>query len=235
MFRNTYDSDNTVFSPQGRLHQVEYALEAIKQGSAVVGLRSKTHAVLVALKRAPSELASYQRKMLKIDSHMGIGFAGLTSDARVLSNYMRQLALSSRLVYARALPVSRVVAALADRAQLNTMQYGKRPYGVGFLIIGVDGTGPHLYEFNPTGNCFEYYAMSLGARSQSAKTYLERHFEQFADADLDSLVQHGIYALRESLQQNKEVRTQTRDRMLTCSWSVRPCLWRTSGRAPTRT
>ena len=84
MFRNTYDSDNTVFSPQGRLHQVEYALEAIKQGSAVVGLRSKTHAVLVALKRAPSELASYQRKMLKIDSHMGIGFAGLTSDARVL-------------------------------------------------------------------------------------------------------------------------------------------------------
>ena len=105
MFRNTYDSDNTVFSPQGRLHQVEYALEAIKQGSAVVGLRSKTHAVLVALKRAPSELASYQRKMLKIDSHMGIGFAGLTSDARVLSSYMRQLALSSRLMYARALPV----------------------------------------------------------------------------------------------------------------------------------
>ena len=70
MFRNTYDSDNTVFSPQGRLHQVEYALEAIKQGSAVVGLRSKTHAVLVALKRAPSELASYQRKMLKIDKQI---------------------------------------------------------------------------------------------------------------------------------------------------------------------
>lgn len=88
MFRNTYDSDNTVFSPQGRLHQVEYALEAVKQGSAVVGLRSKSHAVLVALKRAPSELASHQRKMLKIDNHIGMGFAGLTSDARVL-RYVR--------------------------------------------------------------------------------------------------------------------------------------------------
>ena len=158
-----------------------------------------------------------------------------TRTASSHSTYMRQLTLSSRLTYSRALPLSRLMGALADRAQLNTMQYGKRPYGVGFLVIGVDATGPHLYEFNPTGNCFEYYAMSLGARSQSAKTYLERHFEQFADADLDSLVQHGIYALRESLQQNKEVRTQTRDRMLTCSWSVRPCLWRTSGRAPTRT
>ncbi|KAJ1021138.1 hypothetical protein NDA16_003924 [Ustilago loliicola] len=205
MFRNTYDSDNTVFSPQGRLHQVEYALEAVKQGSAVVGLRSSTHAILVALKRAPSELASYQKKMLRIDNHLGIGFAGLTSDARVLSTYMRQLALSSRLVYDRPLPISRVVDSLADRAQYNTMDYGKRPYGVGFLIIGVDDTGPHLYEFSPTANCFEYYAMSIGARSQSAKTYLERKFEEFSNASLEELVMHGLYALRDTLPQNKDL------------------------------
>ncbi|CCF49419.1 hypothetical protein NDA11_008010 [Ustilago hordei] len=205
MFRNTYDSDNTVFSPQGRLHQVEYALEAVKQGSAVVGLRSSTHAILVALKRAPSELASYQKKMLRIDNHLGIGFAGLTSDARVLSTYMRQLALSSRLVYDRPLPISRVVDSLADRAQYNTMDYGKRPYGVGFLIIGVDDTGPHLYEFSPTANCFEYYAMSIGARSQSAKTYLERKFEEFSSASLEELVTHGLYALRDTLPQNKDL------------------------------
>lgn len=205
MFRNTYDSDNTVFSPQGRLHQVEYALEAVKQGSAVVGLRSQTHAILVALKRAPSELASYQKKMLRIDNHMGIGFAGLTSDARVLSTYMRQLALSSRLIYDRPLPISRVVESLADRAQFNTMDYGKRPYGVGFLIIGVDSTGPHLYEFTPTANCFEYYAMSIGARSQSAKTYLERKYTEFSDASLDDLILHGLYALRDTLPQNKDL------------------------------
>lgn len=205
MFRNTYDSDNTVFSPQGRLHQVEYALEAVKQGSAVVGLRSKTHAILVALKRAPSELASHQKKMLRIDNHIGMGFAGLTSDARVLSNYMRQLCLSSRLLYSRPLPVSRLISSLSDRAQLNTMQYGKRPYGVGFLVIGVDGQGPHLYEFSPTGNCFEYFAMALGARSQSAKTYLEHHYEEFADLTLDQLIVQGLTALRDSLQQGKEL------------------------------
>lgn len=192
-------------SPQGRLHQVEYALEAVKQGSAVVGLRSKTHAILVALKRAPSELASYQKKMLRIDNHVGMGFAGLTSDARVLSNYMRQLSLSSRVVYSRPIPLSRLISALSDRAQLNTMQYGKRPYGVGFLVIGVDGTGPHLYEFSPTGNCFEYYAMALGARSQSAKTFLERRHETFAEMSLDDLVLQGLYALRDTLQQGKDV------------------------------
>ncbi|CEH16123.1 proteasome subunit alpha type 1 [Ceraceosorus bombacis] len=205
MFRNSYDSDNTVFSPQGRLHQVEYAQEAVKQGSAVVGLRSKTHAVLVALKRAPSELASHQNKMLRVDNHVGIAFAGLTSDARVLSNYMRQLALSSRLLYSRPLPVSRLISSLADRAQLNTMQYGKRPYGVGFLVAGVDGSGAHLYEFSPTGNCFEYYAMALGARSQSAKTYLERKVDTFEDLSREEVIMEGLYALRDTLQQGKEL------------------------------
>lgn len=209
MFRNTYDSDNTTFSPQGRLHQVEYACEAVKQGSAVVGLRSKTHAVLVALKRAPSELAAHQNKTLKIDNHMGIGYAGLTSDARVLSHYMRQLALSSRLVYNRPLPLARIVGSLADRAQLNTMHYGKRPYGIGFLIIGVDATGPHLYEFSPTGNCWEYYAMALGARSQSSKTYLERGLEELPDLSKDELVLKGLYALRESLQQGKDLKKES--------------------------
>jgi len=161
--------------------------------------------VLVALKRAPSELAAYQNKMLRVDNHVGISFAGLTSDARVLSNYMRQLALSSRLLYSRPLPLSRLISSLADRAQLNTMQYGKRPYGVGFLVAGVDASGAHLYEFSPTGNCFEYYAMALGARSQSAKTYLERRAETFDDLSLDELVLQGLYALRDTLQQGKEL------------------------------
>ncbi len=66
-------------------------------------------------------------------------------------------------------------------AQVNTQEYGRRPYGVGFLVIGGDKTGPHLYEFSPSGNSYEYYAMSIGARSQSAKTYLEKHYESFMD------------------------------------------------------
>jgi 20S proteasome subunit alpha 6 len=205
MFRNTYDSDNTVFSPQGRLHQVEYALEAVKQGSAAVGLRSKTHSILLALKRSTGELASYQQKMFRIDDHIGIAIAGLTSDARVLSNFMRQQAMSSKMVFNRPVPVNRLVSAIADKAQVNTQEYGRRPYGVGFLVIGQDQSGPHLYEFSPSGNSFEYYAMSIGARSQSAKTYLEKHYESFADCNLEDLIRHGLHALRETLQQDKEL------------------------------
>ncbi|KAF7776283.1 hypothetical protein Agabi119p4_4676 [Agaricus bisporus var. burnettii] len=205
MFRNTYDSDNTVFSPQGRLHQVEYALEAVKQGSAAVGLKSKTHAVLLALKRSTGELASYQQKMFRIDDHAGIAIAGLTSDARVLSNFMRQQAMSSKMLFNRAIPVNRLVSAIADKAQVNTQEYGRRPYGVGFLVIGYDESGSHLYEFSPSGNSYEYFAMSIGARSQSAKTYLEKHYEEFADASLEDLIRHGLHALRETLQQDKEL------------------------------
>ena len=205
MFRNTYDSDNTVFSPQGRLHQVEYALEAVKQGSAVVGLRSKTHAVFLALKRSPNELASYQKKILRIDDHCGVAIAGLTSDARVLSNFMRQQAMSSRMLFNRPIPVNRLVSSIAEKAQVNTQEYGRRPYGVGFLVIGQDQLGPHLYEFSPSGNSYEYYAMSIGARSQSAKTYLEKHYESFADATLEDLIKHGLHALRETLQQDKDL------------------------------
>lgn len=88
-FRSQYDNDVTVFSPKGRLHQVEYAVEAIQQGAAVVALRSELHAVLVAVKRCVGgELGSYQQKLYKIDSHMGIGVAGLTSDARVLRYFV---------------------------------------------------------------------------------------------------------------------------------------------------
>ncbi|PVG01007.1 putative PRE5-20S proteasome subunit [Serendipita vermifera] len=205
MFRNTYDSDNTVFSPQGRLHQVEYALEAVKQGSAAVGLRSKTHAVLLALKRSTGELASYQQKMFRIDDHVGIAIAGLTSDARVLSNFMRQQAMASKMIFNRPSPVNRLVSSIADKAQVNTQEYGRRPYGVGFLVIGQDESGPHLYEFSPSGSAYEYYAMSIGARSQSAKTYLEKHYEKFMDCSLDELITHGLHALRETLQQDKEL------------------------------
>ncbi|KAJ3242696.1 Proteasome subunit alpha 1 [Chytriomyces hyalinus] len=205
MNRNSYDSDITTWSPQGRLHQIEYAMEAVKQGSAAVGLRSNTHAVLVALNRQSGDLASYQKKLIRIDNHMGIAIAGLTSDARVLSTYMRGEAMRSRMVFNRALPVQRIAASLGDKAQVNTQRYGRRPYGVGLLIAGFDEAGPHLYEVAPSGNYFDYYAISIGARSQSAKTYLEKYFEAFADTSLDELIVHGLRALRDTLQQDKEL------------------------------
>lgn len=193
------------YSPTGRLFQVEYALEAIKQGSAAVGLVSKKHAVLVALKRNAEDLGSYQKKLIRIDDHMGLALAGLAPDARILSNYLRSQAMNSKLVYDRPLPVSRAVYSIADKAQGNTQQYGRRPYGVGLLVVGYDETGPHLYEFQPSGSVLEYVGTAIGARSQAARTYLERNFESFPEASLEDLVIHGLNALRDTLAQDKEL------------------------------
>ncbi|GAB1292573.1 Proteasome subunit alpha type-1 [Apodemus speciosus] len=183
MFRNQYDNDVTVWSPQGRIHQIEYAMEAVKQGSATVGLKSKTHAVLVALKRAQSELAAHQKKILHVDNHIGISIAGLTADARLLCNFMRQECLDSRFVFDRPLPVSRLVSLIGSTSetQIPTQRYGRRPYGVGLLIAGYDDMGPHIFQTCPSANYFDCRAMSIGARSQSARTYLERHMSEFME------------------------------------------------------
>ena len=166
---------------------------------------SKTHAVLVALKRGTEDLGSYQKKLVRIDDHLGIALAGLAPDARVLSTYMRQQAMRSKTLFRRPIPVSRIVQLIGDKAQDNTQSYGRRPYGVGLLVAGVDETGPHLWEFLPSGSILEFRADSIGARSQSAKTYLERTFEEFGDASKEDLVLHGLKSLRESLAQDKEL------------------------------
>lgn len=205
MFRNNYDNDSVTFSPQGRIFQVEYAQEAVKQGSVVVGIVSKTHAVLAAIKRNAEELSSYQKKVIPIDTHYGVALAGLASDARVLSNFMRQQSLSSRLTYDRPILLSDITSRIADRAQTNTQQYGRRPYGVGLLIAGVDARGPHLFEFQPSGVTQEMVACGIGARSQMARTYLERNLDEFEGSSREELIQHALRSLKESLAQDKEL------------------------------
>ncbi len=118
---------------------------------------------------------------------------------------MKQQSLSSRLAYGRAIPLSRLISAIGERAQINTQQYGKRPYGVGLLVAGVDETGPHLFEFQPSGMTQERVACAIGARSQMARTYLERNLEKFAECGREELVKHGLRALKESLSQDKEL------------------------------
>jgi len=118
---------------------------------------------------------------------------------------MKQQCLSSKLTYARPIPIGRIIASIADRAQNNTQYYGKRPYGVGLMVAGVDDAGPHLHEFMPSGMTQEMLACAIGARSQMARTYLERHLAEFEDASRDDLIKHGLMALKESLNQDKEL------------------------------
>jgi len=195
MFRNQYDTSVTVWSPEGRLLQVEYAMESVKQGSACVGIRSKTHTVLGALKRSVSELSSYQKKLMEIDDHIGIGIAGLTADARSLAKWMRNETLNHKYVYGKPMPSGRLVTDLADKHQRTTQVYSRRPYGVGLLVASYDKNGPHLFQTCPSGNIYEYYATAIGARSQSGRTYLEKVYDTVQDAERDDLIMHALRAL----------------------------------------
>lgn len=103
------------------------------------------------------------------------------------------------------MPLRSLVDMIGEKAQINTQMYGKRPYGVGLLVAGVDERGPHLFEFQPSGMTEEMVAFAIGARSQMARTYLERNIDEFADCSREELVQHGLKALKESLVQDKEL------------------------------
>ncbi|KAE8712594.1 Proteasome subunit alpha type-1 [Hibiscus syriacus] len=131
MFRNKYDTDVTTWSPSGRLFQVEYAMEAVKHGSAAIGLRSRTHIVLGCVNKANSELSSHQKKIFNVDDHIGVAIACLTAEGRVLSRYMRNECINYILTYESPLPVGRLVFQLADNAQVFNLSI-KSPF---FIVV----------------------------------------------------------------------------------------------------
>jgi 20S proteasome subunit alpha 6 len=153
------------------------------------------------LKKSPHDLASYQEKVFYIDDHMGIAIAGLTADARFLCNFMRTECLNHQFVYESPHPTERLITKISKKAQIKTCSGNKRPFGVGLLVGSYDEAGTHLFETCPSANHFEYSAMAIGARCQSAKTYLEKNFNDFPALGLRELVKHGIKALKASAQE----------------------------------
>ncbi|KEG11393.1 putative proteasome alpha 1 subunit [Trypanosoma grayi] len=196
MFKNQYDTDTTTWSPTGRLFQVEYANEAVNNGSAAVGVKNREYVVLTALKRSPvAELSSYQEKVFKLDDHVGMAIAGLVADGRVLARFLRTESMNYRYMHDSNLPLSLMTDMIGDKHQRHIQHAGKRPFGVGLLIAGHDSTGPHLYQTAPSGDVFEFKATAMGLRSQAARTYLEKHFETFPECDCDALIMHALKAL----------------------------------------
>lgn len=118
---------------------------------------------------------------------------------------MKQQCLGHRLTYGRNMPVRTLVEMIGSKAQINTQHYGKRPYGVGLLVAGVDEQGPHLFEFQPSGMTEEMVAFAIGARSQMARTYLEKNIDAFRGCSREELIRHGLRALKESLVQDREL------------------------------
>jgi 20S proteasome subunit alpha 6 len=149
---------------------------------------------------SPHDLATPQEKVFEIDNHMGIVISGMTADARYLCKFLRNECLSYWYTHESQHPCERIVTKIARKAQVKTCSGSKRPFGVGVLLGAHDEAGTHLFETCPSGNYYEFYAMAIGDRCQSAKTYLEKNFNSFEDASVHDLVAHGLKALRNSAQ-----------------------------------
>ncbi|KAF7457916.1 putative proteasome subunit alpha type 1 [Cryptosporidium felis] len=211
MYRNQYDTDVVTWSPQGRVFQIEYAMEAVKQGTAVVGARNNEVVVLVCIKKNTSKLAGFQKKLYKIDDHIGAAVSGITADAKAVCSYLRSECLNYSFTYDAKIQLSTLVNKFSLKSQVNTQEYGRRPFGVGILLAGYDESGPHLFETCPSGNCFEYYSIAIGSRSQASKTYLEKHFGSFPNCDRNQLILHCLRALKSSLSSDQEMNQENVD------------------------
>lgn len=197
--QQAYDRGVTVFSPDGRLYQVEYAREAVKQGSAAVGVKSPDGVVLAVHTRTRSKLmeAESVEKLHKADDHVGIATAGHVADARQLVDYARRIAQAERLRYEEPGTVETITKAVTDHVQQTTQTGGARPYGAALLIAGVDRDGsPSLFEADPSGTPVEWRAVAVGGGAKTAQDYLESEYDD--EVSLDDAVALAIAAIAET-------------------------------------
>jgi len=178
------DRGVNTFSPEGRLFQVEYALEAIKLGSATVGIVTPEGVVLGVEKRVQSSLleASSVEKIMEIDSHLGAAMCGLTADARTMIDHARVTSQNHRFVYDEAIKVESIANAVCDLA----LRFGEnteddealmsRPFGVALLIVGIDEKGPQLYHADPSGTFVRYEAKAIGSGAEGAQGELQEKY-----------------------------------------------------------
>ncbi len=174
-----YDRAITVFSPDGRLFQVEYAREAVKRGTTTVGVKFKDGVVLIVDKRLSSKLIEPQsiEKIFKIDSHIGCATSGLVADARALVDRARIECQVNAFNYSEDLAVEALVKKICDLKQSYTQYGGVRPFGTAMLMAGIDASGPHLYETDPSGAMMAYKAGGIGAGRNEVMEVFEKYFK----------------------------------------------------------
>ncbi|MFC7068222.1 archaeal proteasome endopeptidase complex subunit alpha [Halobaculum lipolyticum] len=196
--QQAYDRGITIFSPDGRLYQVEYAREAVKRGTASVGVRTAEGVVLAADKRSRSELmepASVE-KLHKIDDHVGIASAGHVADARQLIDFARRQAQVNRLRYGEEMGIETLTKTVTDHIQQYTQVGGARPFGVALVVGGIENGEPRLFETDPSGTPYEWKALSIGANRADVREHLEEGYHE--ELTQEEGVELALSALAES-------------------------------------
>ncbi|MFC6862984.1 archaeal proteasome endopeptidase complex subunit alpha [Halomicroarcula sp. GCM10025817] len=193
--QQAYDRGITIFSPDGRLYQVEYAREAVKRGTASIGVRTSDGVVLAVDKRIRSPLMerSSVEKIHKADDHIGIASAGHVADARQLIDFARRQAQVNQLRYGEPVGVETLTKEITDYIQQYTQVGGARPFGVALIIAGIANGEPRLYETDPSGTPYEWKALAVGADRGDIREYLEEHYSE--EMDLDAGIDLALAAL----------------------------------------
>ncbi|SDZ80530.1 proteasome alpha subunit [Haloplanus vescus] len=195
--QQAYDRGITIFSPDGRLYQVEYAREAVKRGTASIGIRTEDGVVLAADKRSRSPLMepTSVEKIHKADDHAGIASAGHVADARQLIDFARRQAQVNHLRYSEPIGIEALTKEVTDHIQQYTQVGGARPFGVALLIGGIEDGEPRLYETDPSGTPYEWKAVSIGANRGDLQEYLEENYTGSDGLDIDDGIELALRAL----------------------------------------
>ena len=173
-----YDRAITVFSPDGRLYQVEYAIETVKRGNIALGIKSKDGIIFAADERPRKlQVVEESQKLFKIDQHIGIAAAGYIPDARSQVDNARFFSQSSKLVYDESVSIETVTKHIADQCQQYTQYAGARPIGVALIIGGIDENGNSLFLTDPSGTYIPYNAVAIGADSDRVTEFLKKHYK----------------------------------------------------------
>jgi proteasome alpha subunit len=193
--QQAYDRGITIFSPDGRLYQVEYAREAVKRGTASIGIRTEDGIVLAADKRSRSPLMepTSVEKIHKADNHAGIASAGHVADARQLIDFARRQAQINRLRYSEPIGIEALTKEVTDHIQQYTQVGGARPFGVALLVGGIEDGEPRLYETDPSGTPYEWKALAVGADRGDIRDYLEENYTD--EMNLEDGVRLALEAL----------------------------------------
>jgi proteasome alpha subunit len=193
--QQAYDRGITIFSPDGRLYQVEYAREAVKRGTASIGIRTPEGVVLAADKRSRSPLMepTSVEKIHKADDHIGVASAGHVADARQLIDFARRQAQINQLRYGEPIGIETLTKEITDHIQQYTQVGGARPFGVALLIAGVESGTPRLYETDPSGTPYEWKAVSIGANRGDLQEYLEAEYTD--ELSLDEGIELALRAI----------------------------------------
>jgi proteasome alpha subunit len=203
-----YDRAITVFSPDGRLYQVEYAIETVRRGTLAVGLKYNGGVILaVEEKTRKLQISNVTQKIFQVDDHIGVAAAGYIPDARSQVDHARFFAQSNRLIYDEPVDVEGVAKNIADMAQQFTQYAGVRPFGVALILAGVDETGASLYLTDPSGTYIGYDAVAIGAGSDQVTEYLEKSYKM--DISLEecgSLAIESIYLVSEDKNSTRNIK-----------------------------